>query len=305
MGGKSYSLEKIIEEVKSTRYYTTKSLNGIFIDIIQGMGVLPESLKCDNNRYVFSQKGHDFWVEVLSHYTEEPYTLIRSRNYEKLPFEVTRNFMTMVVETMTNAKKSSDEIQKVLIEIDNFVGYSERSILEKCSGMVEQFIISCTKELFSHSYLLWSDRCHILEYMRRICLPQGLNQIFQNILSVADYFEENRLNEARESTNCTDSHLADIILTADKDADFGFVFDSDLCEMISQLKDAEIPQTKGSISKENQIVTLIEKRRQKYRKKADKSLNLSPETRRSYNIAKHKPSKQLLEAALEELNFND
>lgn len=294
------SLEKIINEAKGKSYTATKTLNDVFIDIIQNMGVSTSSLKGDTKRYNFSQRGYDFWIDALTHYTDPPYSYVRSQEYDKLSLSFICNFMVMVEEAMRNVNKSDDEIQRVLQKIDETVDYSNRlgykTFFDTFKSFFEQYKIA----MRAHSFLLLEDRLRISKYIDQEWLAKYLVHINGKAKVLMEYFNNERLSEAQDASYDTDTELADKILASDSCTDTMFGTDPTVRSEVEKISNMDRVNTKGEISRQSHSMETINKKQWEHQKAADKELSISVEQRRSYVLAKHRSSKEILQEAIEE-----
>lgn len=303
MKGKRLSLEMIINEVKEKTHTETKTLNGIFIDIIQSMGVSSISLKNDTKRYNFSQQGYDFWIDVLSNYTSPPYSHVRSKDYDKLPLYFIDEFMEMVKETMHNANKSDVEIQRVLQKIDDTVDYSNRRGQEALWGTFKIFFERYKNTILSRSFLRLEDRLCISKYVDQEWLSKHLECIYQNAVSLIEYFEDERLSEAQDASIDTDAEFADKILSSDYYADVMFDTDAKVLSEVEKISGMAEASTKGEISRQSHSIEKITKKQWEHQKAADVKLGVSVSQRRSYISTRHRSSEEILQEAIEELTL--
>ena len=75
------SLEDILQRVRDDGN-ASKELNGIFVDILQSLGISPGALQNNNGRYIFAGEDCDFIYRILSHYTEQPFVNIRKHRFQ-------------------------------------------------------------------------------------------------------------------------------------------------------------------------------------------------------------------------------
>ena len=300
MENKVYSLEKIIDKVKSSNRTDTKALNGIFIDMIGAVGITADMLKTNTNRYKFSDLGVDYWVKALSQYTMSPYKDLREARYDKLSLDFIREFMDMVIDTMNNADKSSDEIEVALQRIDDTTSYTEYLYETEFKDIFSNFCKAYRIQLHLRTFLLVQDRREISEYVKEKFLSEYFDQVLQKTDSIVEFFEDERLGEAQECSTNTESQITEAIMESDASVLKSIETDECIRKEAQKISKAEENGTKGMNSKRIHAVNEIYRRKNILQKEVDESYGLKTGERKDYNLARHRPSKDILKDALEE-----
>lgn len=300
MENKLYSLENIIGKVKDSNHTDTKALNGIFIDMIGAMGITADILKTDTNRYKFSDLGVDYWIKALSQYTMPPYKYLREAKYDKLSLDFIREFMDMIIDTMKNADKSSDEIEAALQRIDNITSYTAHWYETKFKDIFSDFCKEYIIQLHSRNFLLTQDRREISEYVKEKFLTEYFNQALQKTDLIVEFFEDERLNEAQECSANTEPKITEAIIESDASVYKSIEIDKNIQKEIEKMSKIEKNDTKEMNSKRIHAVNQIHRQRNVLQKETDKSFGLKNGERKDYNLARRRPSEDILKDALEE-----
>nr|WP_325220681.1 hypothetical protein [uncultured Oscillibacter sp.] len=293
-----WSLNQIIEEIREEDGIETKTLPETARSIMGCMGLFPSTLKDENNRYQFGEKGHDFWKKALANYSKDPYTRIRSKDYEKVPLDVIHEFMDMVVETMSILRKPSREIQTAILHIDDTVGYSAHLSKKHLLSKVEQSSLKYIDIIDKQGFLLHSDRLSILDYVENHLLPHYLDEMLEKAGELAEYFNDTRLSEVQDAALSIDSTSTEKMIAAD-DA----IIESEKDDLLEGPGNTITLSKKADISAFIAAQNKLNEEKKKQRSAIDRELDISPDERRKYDSIRYRPSKEILREALEEINM--
>ena len=303
-------------------------MNGVFRDIVMNMGVIPTSLQNEKGRYQFSEKSCSFWEKVLSQYTIPPYCDVRRCNYTTIPIQFIIEFEVMVVNTMKNAHKPDDEIRITLMKIDAITQLCQRIYSEKFREQCENLISQYWENLNIYSHLLSIDRATISSYINKNLLPIHIKEILDKEIDLAEYFDNERLNEVHSLDDFIEPTLLESILNDDQseqlidgsDSEHKFISPEELNLLIQSKSGAEICKdvqrfyeamekcdeddkdseatTMAAISKKNRNLTELNKAAEKLQRNSDKELGFSAEDRYRSQSVNRRPSQKILEEAL-------
>ena len=302
MEEKVFSLQSVLESVWYDGEKVSKTLNRIFDEINAIMGVSIHFLKDDKGHYKFSSKSSEFWKNVLNHYTDPPYSYIRNRDYANIPLDVIRSYMEMVADTMSRAGKSTHEIERVLLNIENITRYDDRLFHQKISIFTEDVFDQYMHEIANSTYLLWGDRLQILGYIEKVLMPKCFDCLITQAKEIIQEVNDERLNEVTSALIGLDGNSYDAkIIEADKKADRLIRNDKSISKAESKLVAAKIDDSKGVLASHIRSAINIEKQKQVIRKEVDKEFGISPEQRRKYNIVKYRPAKKVLNDVINDL----
>lgn len=279
----------------------TKTFSETARDIMGCMGISSGALKNKNGRYEFWEKGHAFLRKALANYSKDPYASIRSGNYDKVPLSITREFMDMVVEAMGMSRKPSGEIQKALLHIDNTVGYSARLSKERLESIVMESSQRYIDIIDKNRFLLYFDRIHILDYVEKLLFPRLFDEILKKVAELAEYLNDTRLSEVQDASLYIDQETIEKMIAAfnemreseDEDED-------DSCP--------EAPDTtmklsnKADISAKIAEMTKLNEEKRKKLQAIHDELNISSDEHKKYDFVRYRPSKEVFEEALEEID---
>lgn len=296
------SLEDILQRVRDDGN-ASKELNGIFVDILQSLGISPGALQNNNGRYIFAGEDCDFIYRILSHYTEQPFVNIRKHRFQDVDLSFFEQMFGVLKRSMALSGKSFDEINVALIVMDDKIEYSRLVLQSKLRNFMDEFANKSIEKLYCANYITLDDRLTLIDYMIDQILISHANQSLPFVDDVIDYFRDERIDEASSSALDRDPIGSGRIIHADNQI-FEAVKEA-LPDTPDRFIDTSATAQLGDLSKKIHAIEAYRKKQKKIQKDFDKCHNINDAGRHIDDEKYHRSSQSILKEALNELRSGE